>query len=165
MRDAQWARLRAPARCGLRWGAWYPVVALTPRQAQLWVHGRALTVERGLLELRSTPPLEWTVIRPAGARDTHLVCPGCRFRMPAPERPVASSRCPRCNELFTVAWGDLAEPRSRDELRPDRRMGRHRAVADRRSGADRRSKRRAGAARRSGTDRRKLDRRRKPADR
>ena len=29
MRVAQWARLHTPARCGLRWGAWYPVMALT----------------------------------------------------------------------------------------------------------------------------------------
>src|SRR5439155_1297294 len=55
MRVAQWARLHTPARCGLRWGAWYPVMALTPREAQLWVRGRAVVVARSLLELRSTP--------------------------------------------------------------------------------------------------------------
>jgi hypothetical protein len=149
----------------LRWGAWYPVVALTPRHAQVWVHGRALTVERGLIELRATPPREWTVIAPAGARDPHLVCPGCRFRMPAPDRPVASARCPRCNELFTVAWGQLAAPAARDELRLDRRRGRLRAAADRRSRAERRGRPRPGAPRRSGRERRKLDRRGKPPSR
>src|SRR5439155_199496 len=49
MRVAQWARLHTPARCGLRWGAWYPVMALTPREAQLWVRGRAVVVARSLL--------------------------------------------------------------------------------------------------------------------
>src|SRR6058998_3535304 len=53
MRVAQWARLQKPARCGLRWGAWYPVMVLTPREAQLWVRGRGIAVARSLLELRS----------------------------------------------------------------------------------------------------------------
>ena len=165
MRDPQWARLKTPARCGLRSGAWYPVVALTPRHAQVWVHGRALTVERGLLELRATPPREWTVVRPAGARDPHLVCPGCRARAAVPERPVASLRCPRCNELFTIARGDLSGAPVRDELRPDRRRGRLRSAAERRSGADRRSKGRFGAERRGARDRRQGERRGKPANR
>ncbi len=61
----RWARLQTPARCGLRWGAWYPVTGLTPREAQLWVRGRAVAVARSLLELRTSPPREWTVAHAA----------------------------------------------------------------------------------------------------
>src|SRR5437667_6642033 len=74
MRVAQWARLQTPARCGLRWGAWYPVMGLTAREAKLWVRGRSLAVTRSLLELRSTPPREWTVARTKDASDPYLVC-------------------------------------------------------------------------------------------
>ena len=146
MRVAQWARLQTPARCGLRWGAWYPVTGLTPREAQLWVRGRALAVARSLLELRSTPPREWTVARTPGASDPYLVCPSCRHRAHLPDGRVATVRCPRCNELFTIAWDDRATqpaprattPPSRDELKPDRRMTRRRMLRDRRNGPDRR---------------------------
>ena len=146
MRVAQWARLQTPARCGLRWGAWYPVMGLTPREAQLWVRGRALVVARSLLELRSTPPREWTVARTPAASAPYLVCPSCRHRAHLPDGRVATLRCPRCNELFTIAWDDRATepaprattPPSRDELKPDRRMTRRRMVRERRNGPDRR---------------------------
>ena len=146
MRFAQWARLQKPARCGLRWGAWYPVMVLTPREAQLWVRGRAIPVARSLLELRSTPPREWTVARTASASDPYLVCPACRHRARLPDSHVATLRCPRCNELFAIAWDDrssgppsreITVP-SRDELRADQRMSRRRMPSDRRSGDDRR---------------------------
>ena len=153
MRVAQWARLQTPARCGLRWGAWYPVMGLSPREAQLWVRGRALAVARSLLELRSTPPHEWTVARTPDASDPYLVCPSCRHRAPLPDGRVATLRCPRCNELFTVAWDDRATepvsrattPPSRDELKPDRRMTRRRMVRERRNGPDRRELERRAA--------------------
>src|SRR6267143_4600132 len=146
MRAAQWARLRTPARCGLRWGAWYPVMGLTPREARLWVRGRAITLARSLLELRSTPPREWTVAQTARSPDPYLVCPGCRHRARVPDSRVGTLRCPRCNEQFTIAWEDwTSEPRSReitppsrDELRTDRRMTRRRMPRDRRHGHDRR---------------------------
>jgi hypothetical protein len=62
------------------------------------------------------------------------------------DRDVATLRCPRCNELFTIAWDDRATepaprattPPSRDELQPDRRMSRRRMLRDRRNGPDRR---------------------------
>ena len=182
MRVAQWARLHTPARCGLRWGAWYPVMALTPREAQLWVRGRAVVVARSLLELRSTPPREWTVARTAGAAgvaDEYLVCPSCRYRAHLPDGRVATMRCPRCNELFAIAWDhDSSEP-SREELRADRRMSRRRNPRERRNDHERRaverrsllavapaerrrSERRLTLSRRLGSDRRDtLDRRRR----
>ena len=146
MRVDQWARLQTPARCGLRWGAWYPVMGLTPREAQLWVRGRGLAVARSLLELRSTPPREWTVARTTAASDPYLVCPSCRHRAHLPDGRAATLRCPRCNELFTIAWDERATapasrattPPSRDELKPDRRMTRRRMLLDRRNDPDRR---------------------------
>jgi hypothetical protein len=168
MRVAQWARLQTPARCGLRWGAWYPVMGLTAREAQVWVRGRALPVARSLLELRSTPPREWTVARTKGATDPYLVCPSCRHRAHLPDGRVATLRCPRCNELFTIAWDDRASapaarattPPSRDELKPDRRMTRRRMVRDRRTGPERREvERRAVVWAPPPTERRVTDRR------
>src|SRR5882672_2316830 len=180
MRVAQWARLQTPAQCGLRWGAWYPVMGLTPREAELWVRGSAMAVARSLLELRSTPPREWAVARTARSPDPYLVCPSCRHRVQVPDGRVGTLRCPRCNELFTIAWDDRSsEPRprettapSRDELRADQRMTRRRMPRDRRSGDDRRdverraigwaplpverrqAERRAQVSRRSGWNRR-----------
>jgi len=170
MRVVQWARLQTPARCGLRWGAWYPVVALTAREAQLWVRGRALVVARSLLELRSTEPREWTVAHPARPSDPYLVCPSCRHRANVPDSRVSTLRCPRCNQLFAIAWDGTGEP-SREELRADRRMTRRRRPRDRRTGHERRgierrtllavapaerrwSERRVTLSRRRGSDRR-----------
>src|SRR4029077_12903904 len=147
MRVAQWARLQTPARCGLRWGAWYPVIGLTPREVQLWLRGRTMTVARSLLELRNTPPREWTVARTKDGSDPYLVCPSCRHRAHPPDGHAAALRCPRCNELFTIAWDDRPSkpaPRAptaplRDELKPDQRVTRRRMSQDRRSGDDRRN--------------------------
>src|SRR5205809_4634692 len=104
MRVAQWARLQTPARCGLRWGAWYPVMGLTAREAKLWVRGRSQAVARSLLELRSTPPREWTVARTKDASDPYLVCRILRDRKHLPEGRVDTLRWPRCNELFAIVW-------------------------------------------------------------
>jgi hypothetical protein len=169
MRVRKWARLHTPARCGLRWGAWYPVVALTPQDAQLWVRGRPIKVARSLLELRSTPPREWTVVRitRAGVPDPYLVCPSCRHRAPVPDVTVTSRRCPRCNELFAIAWDDGSHeararditPPPRDELRPDYRMARRRMPRDRRNGHERRDLDRRSAAVAVPCERRQADRR------
>jgi len=189
MRVAQWARLQTPARCGLRWGAWYPVMALTPREVQLWVRGRNIQVARSLLEFRSTPPREWTVARTKDASDPYLVCPSCRHRAHLPDGHAATLRCPRCNELFTIAWDDRPSkpaPRaptapSRAELTPDQRVTRRRMSQDRRSEDDRRNgdrrviawaplpaerrkaERRVQGDRRSGRDRRAVAERRRRA--
>src|SRR5213079_3170884 len=85
MRIAQWARLQEPARCGLRWGAWYPVMGLTPREARLWVRGHAMVVARSLLELSNTQPHEWTVARSANGAEPYVVCPSCRHRAHLPD--------------------------------------------------------------------------------
>lgn len=172
MRVAQWARLREPARCGLRWGAWYPVMGLTPGEAELWVRGRAMVVARSVLELRDTQPHAWTVARPPGGSDPYLVCPSCRHRAHLPDARATTLRCPRCNDLFTIAWDNGFPERPREQLSADHRMTRRRLSADRRSGQDRRileavepraEERRVTVPRRSGWDRRDTGERRRRA--
>jgi len=95
-------------------GAWYPVTGLTAREAQVQVRGRMVMVPRSLLELRVTPPQEWTVVPPgvgptrllAGGRDGYVVCPNCRNRDTLPAVRVAKLRCARCNDVFTIAWDE-----------------------------------------------------------
>src|SRR6266516_3974644 len=119
MRDAQWARLQEPARCGLRWGAWYPVMGLTPREARLWVRGHAMVVARSLLELSNTQPHEWTVARPANGAEPYVVCrPGAfgdpflagrphTFRTGAPSHCAARGAISSSRSHGTVARVNL----------------------------------------------------------
>jgi len=158
MTAIQWVRLSTSAKCGLRLGAWYRADALTAREAHVSVRGRLVTVPRSLLEIRLTPPTEWTVVSalPAaplagGGRDGYLVCPNCRYRDALPESRVPKTRCTRCNEVFPIAWGEPYPPRGQpvasrksplphhERLHPDHRMTRRRSPVDRRRRADRRS--------------------------
>src|SRR2546428_2929872 len=166
VRLAQWARLLTPGRQGLRAGAWYTVVSRTPKEVQLTVRGRTVTIARSLVELRDTPPSEWTVVHPANARESYLVCPACRHRAPLPDRHVANLRCPRCNVAFAITWGGTRAPSPPAELRADRRVGRRRQGRERRSGPERRGVARGAAVARRHAERRALlERRRKPAGR
>jgi hypothetical protein len=162
VRLAQWARLLTPGRLGLRAGAWYSVVGRTPREVQLTVRGRTVTIARSFVELRDTPPSEWTVVHPVGGRESYLVCPACRHRAPLPERHVTTLRCPRCNVAFAIMWGGMRAPSPPEGLRADRRVSRRRKGGERRSGRERRGPRRgAGLPRRNGERRALLDRRRR----
>ncbi len=114
-------------------------MGLTPREARLWVRGHAMVVARSLLELSNTQPHEWTVARPTNGAEPYVVCPSCRHRAHLPDGRTRTLRCPRCNQLFTIAWdGGSGEP-SRDQLKADRRMTRRRMSRDRRLGQDRRA--------------------------
>ena len=144
----QWARLRRPADCGLRVGAWYPVAALSATEVRVYVRGQLVCVQRTLVELRTAPPGEWTVVRgpfnaarvPASAREGYLVCPNCRHREPIPEERQAVRRCARCNTAAQVAWSDAPAPAGAKafSLRSDRRMTRRRSFGTRRRTAERR---------------------------
>ena len=144
----RWARLRRPAECGLRVGAWYPVAALSATEVRVYVRGQLVRVPRTLVELRTAPPGEWTVVRgpfnaarvPASAREGYLVCPNCRHREPIPEERPAVRRCARCNTAAAVAWSEVPAPAgARVSLsRTDRRMTRRRTFGTRRRTADRR---------------------------
>ena len=168
MRLAQWARLLTPGRLGLRAGAWYSVVSRTSKEVQLAVRGRTVTVARALVELRDTPPSEWTVVTPTGGRDSYLVCPGCRYRDQLPDRHVDTLRCPRCNAAFAIAWRGIQAPAPLEGLKPDRRITPRRSRRERRSGRERRAAGRAikvTLPRRKGDRRGLLDRRRRAASR
>ena len=154
VRLAQWARLLTPGRQGLRAGAWYSVVGRTPKEVQLTVRGRTVTIARSLVELRDTPPSEWTVVHPANARESYMVCPGCRHRAQLPERRYDSGRCPRCNVAFAIAWGETRVPSPAEGLRADRRGRRRRTGRERRSGRERRGVARGAGLRRNSAERR-----------
>ena len=80
---------------------WYPVVSLTRLEAVVSVGGQPVSVPRPRVEMRTTPPRQWTVLRnptvaprtPDVFRRGYLVCPGCRNRVPLgpgrriPQRP------------------------------------------------------------------------------
>ena len=144
----RWARLRRPADCGLRVGAWYPVAALSATEVRVYVRGQLVRVARTLVELRTAPPGEWTVVRgpfnaarvPASARDGYLVCPNCRYREPIPEERPAVRRCARCNTAAAVAWSEVPAPAGArvSPSRTDRRMTRRRSFGTRRHTAERR---------------------------
>ena len=111
-----WARLKTAADMPLRRGAWYRVVApVTRLEVVVSVQGKRVCVPRQYVEIRATPPREWTVLRtPAVApgrtpeifRRGYIVCPGCRDRVVLPATQVAKQLCPRCSQTFAIAWGE-----------------------------------------------------------
>ena len=109
----QWARLKADVNCGLRRGAWYRVIALTSTEGVVDVKAKRVSVPRSSLEIAMTPPRSWSVVSrprnapglPATWGDKYGVCPSCRTRAPLRE-DMQSLRCPRCNGLFTITWGN-----------------------------------------------------------
>ena|SRR5881296_3313186 len=111
MAAAQWARLQNDVNCPLRRGAWYRVADVTEAEAQLDVNRRRVSVPRLSLKIVSTLPQAWCIVPlPRDARglptmwgDKYAVCPGCRNRAPLKGAPP-SMRCPRCREMFRVAW-------------------------------------------------------------
>jgi hypothetical protein len=107
-----WARLTQDVSCGLRRGAWYRVVGLTPEDVVLQVPRRErVRVPRRFLQTLFTRPRRWTVVPGVAAaaelhenqRERYAVCPGCRARAPITGFS-AELRCPKCNGLFDVAW-------------------------------------------------------------
>lgn len=110
----QWARLNTDLSCGLRRGAWYRVVRLTPDEAVLQVPRREqVRVPRRAVETLSNRPRQWTVVprpreadaepTPAGWHARYAVCPACRTRA-AITGYVVEMRCPSCAGLFSIAW-------------------------------------------------------------
>ena len=144
----RWARLRHAADCGLRVGAWYPVAAMSATEVRVYVRGQLVRVPRTLVELRTAPPGEWTVVRgpfnaarvPSSARDGYIVCPNCRHREPIPDDRPAVRRCARCNTAAAVAWSEVPAPAGArvPPSRSDRRMTRRRSFGTRRRTPERR---------------------------
>ena len=110
----QWARLKDEENRGLRRGAWYRVIALTEHEAVLDVSRRGVRVPRETVQLATSAPDAWTIVRrPADAKgavaywaaDKYLVCPSCRHRA-ALKTVSPSQQCPRCAGLFGIGWDD-----------------------------------------------------------
>jgi hypothetical protein len=107
-----WAQLKSPVDVPLRRGAWYRIVSHTPVEAVVSVDGEPVSVPRPYLNIRAAPPHEWTVIRkptvaartPEVFRVGYIVCPGCRERVPLPPAQVGEQLCPRCSQIFPIAW-------------------------------------------------------------
>jgi len=110
----RWARLKTTLHVPLRRGAWYRVASVTRLEAVLSVEGAPVSVPRPFVEIRVTPPQQWTVLRnPVVAPDTpevvrrgYVVCPECRNRVVLPPRQVAQQLCPRCTRTFPIAWDE-----------------------------------------------------------
>ena len=114
MGTVTWARLKAAVDVPLRRGAWYRVVSLTPLEAVVSAGGTHVSVPRPYVEIRATPPREWSVLlTPTVSSDTpetfrrgYLVCPGCLNRVPLPAAQVAEQLCPACSQTFPIAWDE-----------------------------------------------------------
>jgi len=114
--EPHWARLKTAVDLPLRLGAWYRVVApVTALEVVVSIQGTRVSVPRPYVELRATPPGEWTVVRnpkvrpertPQGLRQGYIVCPGCRRRVELPATRLAEQLCPHCNETFPIAWDE-----------------------------------------------------------
>jgi len=111
----QWARVRGDINCRLRRGAWYKVLALTPAEAVLQVHGAPRSIERSLLRIEQARPHVWSVVpRPADAVKLppaswgvkYGVCPACQSRASL-ESLAAEQQCPHCRGLFPIDWDSL----------------------------------------------------------
>jgi hypothetical protein len=107
--------LQADVNCSLRRGAWYRVRQVNDLEAILEVNRGMQRVPSFLLQVVSTPPRRWTVVRrPKGATrlaallgPRYVVCPSCRERTPL--RTTAEPRmldCDRCRGEFEVAWNE-----------------------------------------------------------
>ncbi len=113
MANELWARLCEDIDCGLRRGAWYRTVSVSPLEALLLVHGKERSFSRDTLEIIDSPPYRWTVVRGASNAGLipmrwgrgYVVCPGCRMRQLPMGRPRVL-RCERCNGLFEIAWDE-----------------------------------------------------------
>jgi len=110
----EWARLKAVIDVPLRRGGWYRVLSRTHLQTIVDVNGKSVAVPLPYVEVRTTPPGAWTVLRnptvaartPKAFRPGYLVCPACQTRIPLPPNPVALQLCPRCSNSFPIAWDE-----------------------------------------------------------
>ncbi len=110
----QWARLKTTADAPLRRGAWYQVAAITGVEVTVTVEGKPVALPRSFVQLRASPPREWTVLRPEIVpartqemlRNGYMVCPSCRARVVLPPAQVREQLCPRCGGTFLIAWNE-----------------------------------------------------------
>ena len=103
---------------GLRRGAWYRVIALTPGEVVLDVNHHACIVPREGVQVVATPPRRWSIVaRPTDAvrvppqwGDWYALCPSCRNRASVKGR-LDTLRCARCAGVFQIGWDEIERPR------------------------------------------------------
>lgn len=111
-----WARCLDSVADILRRGAWYPIVEETSEHVVLSVNDKRIRMSRADLQVRLTPPDNWSIVvrtgvmRPTlgGNKDqpvtqTYAVCPSCNERQEFTGRPTRL-RCTRCTKEATVDW-------------------------------------------------------------
>jgi hypothetical protein len=127
--ETQWARPRADVNRGLRRGAWYRVINVTPHAVILDVNHNTRTVPREGVDIVDRPPQHWSIVPrprdavhlPANWGDRYALCPACRNRT-AIKGHAAMLRCPRCAGLFQIAWDEVERsfrPREDNRSRRD----------------------------------------------
>jgi len=106
-----WARVAGDVNVGVRRGAWYEVVRLTPEAAWLDVIQRTLSIPRDCLEIVTVRPERWSVVErpydavglPVSWGSRYAVCPRCRARAALVEHPD-QMECGGCRGVFAVRW-------------------------------------------------------------
>jgi len=110
---SRWARLRVDVNCGLRRGAWYPVVRFVKDRAVLDVTDDRVPVPRRLLQTVFSAPLQWSIVPlpddavnvPSEWGGRYVVCPACHARAPLSGHPM-DLPCARCGGEFRIAWDE-----------------------------------------------------------
>jgi hypothetical protein len=109
-----WLRLNTAAGYPLRRGAWYRVTSVTRFEAVVMVDWKLVSLPLPFVDIRTTPPREWTVLlhptiaprAPEIFQIGYLVCPYCRDRVVLPAARVRKQPCPRCRQIFPIAWDE-----------------------------------------------------------
>src|SRR5438477_13108799 len=87
---SRWARLRVDVNCGLRRGAWYPVVRFVKDRAVLDVTDDRVPMPRHLLQTVFSQPLQWSIAAlPDDAVNVPSEC-GVRYAV----RPACAALAP-----------------------------------------------------------------------
>jgi hypothetical protein len=105
--------LRVNVNCGLRRGAWYPVVRLAKDRAVLEVTDDRVPVPRRLLQTVFSRPFHWSIVPlpedavnvPSDWGTRYAVCPACQGRAPISGFSLELA-CPHCRGVFAVAWDE-----------------------------------------------------------
>ncbi len=111
----QWARTWVRSSRNARRRAWSPVIRLTPSRGTLLINRQPLTVPRSFLQILPFRPQMWSVVPrlpnaaypPLAWGSSYGVCPSCSARAPLGQHALKVC-CPRCNNVFPVAWADSA---------------------------------------------------------
>lgn len=115
MASKGWARCLDSVADILRRGAWYPIVEETSEHVVLDVHEKRIRLSRADLQVRLTPPDNWSIVvrtgvmRPTlgGNREavtqTYAVCPTCNERQEFSGKPTRL-RCTKCRGEASVDW-------------------------------------------------------------